>query len=408
MKSHTMHQQNVQPSPENNSFFFPAEFLDGSPSRITISSLSSPQTPESAVAAANAAVSSASLITNFGSTNISHSANDRNSSNPIGFDFSASNDDEPILLPSSKSSDGEQKKFCSKNWKAVSVEDSLVKDLTEIKTFLKSREFSATEEVADRLYSSIKYELQHTIEGKAFRINENPLFKQAKFLLTKIQVVDAETLQEIRKSNNKCILNGNCEASMLPKNNGSICSIDENSFFECSMKIQFNDVSYHHSRRQFAFKVSFYLNNLLEKPFLEKVSAPFLVLARKPNGTTHTGEKVAKKKSNPNRKRNHEETAKKDADSKEKKSKKARAETEKGQELDFDAKLTDLISTLKELDQESRSEAVNKIFKELYQFVGYGNLFNSMAMVPTPFMPGTTADAFLSQVSVDPFSFYPQ
>jgi hypothetical protein len=62
-----------------------------------------------------------------------------------------------------------------------------------------------------------------------------------------------------------------------------ISSTETNSEFICHLKIQFTDVSYHHNKKNFAFKISYFLNDDLKKPVLSLMSPTFLVLARKPN-----------------------------------------------------------------------------------------------------------------------------
>src|SRR5690606_28206522 len=47
-------------------------------------------------------------------------------------------------------------------------------------------------------------------------------------------------------------------------------------------KVQFTDVSFHHEKKFFAFKVSYFKPNNLQDPILVMLSAPFQVFARRP------------------------------------------------------------------------------------------------------------------------------
>jgi hypothetical protein len=151
----------------------------------------------------------------------------------------------------------------ARSWKTVVANGEIVKDCFDVSIFVKSRKEASSETVDEKLYSSIKYDIVH--KGK--------FIKEGYFLLCRIQVVDAETGEEIRKGKST-VLSGTTESAITSGKDGT---------FEQKMKIQFTDVSYHHDKKQFALKCSYFLNNDTNTPILVKVSPGFMVYARKPN-----------------------------------------------------------------------------------------------------------------------------
>jgi hypothetical protein len=91
-----------------------------------------------------------------------------------------------------------------------------------------------------------------------------------------LSCIDGNSKEEILKQNKTSILSGVIET-------GISSTGESNSEFNCHLKIQFTDVSYHHNKKNFAFKISYFLNDDLKKPVLSLMSPTFLVLARKPN-----------------------------------------------------------------------------------------------------------------------------
>jgi hypothetical protein len=150
----------------------------------------------------------------------------------------------------------------ARNWKTVVANREILKDF-DVSIFVKSRKDASSETIDEKLYSSIKYDIVH--KGK--------FIKEGYFLLCRIQAVDAVTGEEIRKGKST-VLSGTTESAITSGKDG---------IFEQKMKIQFTDVSYHHDKRQFALKCSYFLNNDTNTPILVKVSPGFMVYARKPN-----------------------------------------------------------------------------------------------------------------------------
>lgn len=135
-----------------------------------------------------------------------------------------------------------------------------------IKTMVKNSKQDPSEKIDEKLYSSLKYVLLHKIEPDYFT-DENG---DAGFILCRVQVVCPETGEEIRR-NGEGVLGGSIESSLR---------MDAVTH----MKIQFTSCSSHHDKKQFAFRLQYFLNSDLKDPILVKQSTPFLVYARKKTG----------------------------------------------------------------------------------------------------------------------------
>src|SRR5690606_2078454 len=118
--------------------------------------------------------------------------------------------------------------------------------------------------VPEKLYSSHKYVVEHIVCGS--------IAKDYPLLVAKIQVLNPRTNEEILK-NKKPILKGSPEAALTFQTEG----------LEGKMKIQFTDVSYHHEKGYFYFKISYFDPKDLTQSLFELVSPPFRVYARKPS-----------------------------------------------------------------------------------------------------------------------------
>lgn len=153
-----------------------------------------------------------------------------------------------------------------RGWITVFVDEQFGKDIkTELKS--KTRCENACDEVPEKMYSSLKYEIRHHATGG--------LCSEVAFLLSRITVVDSVTSEEIKKGN-KPMLKGVIE-SALTKQPGN--STDD---LYGVLKCQFTDVSYHHNKKNFCWQVSLYRPEDLDNPIMIKRSAPFQVFARKP------------------------------------------------------------------------------------------------------------------------------
>jgi len=134
---------------------------------------------------------------------------------------------------------------------------------------VRTRNDSSTGQVPERLYSSLKYEVTQEIPSHIFVQN-------SAVMMSKIQVVNPYNYEEeILKNNGKSIVKGTCEFIPLTLNNSF-------SVLFCKTKIQFTDVSYHHEKKYFALKVSYYDPNNLNEAIFVQMSAPFQVFARRP------------------------------------------------------------------------------------------------------------------------------
>lgn len=153
----------------------------------------------------------------------------------------------------------------SRQWQ-VSILNQELKKNTDInvKITLRIRGEEASSYVPDKLYSSHKYIIEHKINGKA--IDQFPLF------VSKIQVFHPSTDQEIFK-NDKPILSGIIETA-LTKGKDSL---------DGKMRVQFTDVSYHHDKGYFYFRISYFDPSNLLQPIIVLKSPPFRVYARKPS-----------------------------------------------------------------------------------------------------------------------------
>lgn len=163
----------------------------------------------------------------------------------------------------------------SRDWKIVNTSQDIQSIVNEdtVKIAIKTRDDKAGNiQVPDKLYSSLRYVLSQRLDASVLQN------KQA-VLMSKIQVVNPATQEEIRKKNNEYVIDKGNTMVELKYNADTKC-------YECTEKIKFLDNSYRHNDIKFAFKVSFYDASqpafLTRSPILEVLSAPFHVRARRP------------------------------------------------------------------------------------------------------------------------------
>lgn len=152
---------------------------------------------------------------------------------------------------------------------------------------VRTRSDNSNPQVPERLYSSLKYEMRHSVM-------RDLLLDSTNLLMCKVEVVNPQDHhEEILKTNGQKLIKGIQEVTAMSKNASS-------SALECKMKIQFTDVSYHHEKKYFAFKVSF-IDPLIHvsEPVLVLVSAPFQVFARRPTTRTKKEGSAAPQPSTP-------------------------------------------------------------------------------------------------------------
>lgn len=174
----------------------------------------------------------------------------------------------------SKKKDGDvfQKYYThSETWKIVTDDKAAFPRRDEppsenIFTMVKNSKQDPSEKIDKKLYSSLKYVLLHKVNAPYFSDENGDLG----FILCRVQVVCPDTGEEIKRDG-EGILTGNIESSLR---------MDAVTH----MKIQFTSCSSHHDKKQFAFRLLYYLNSNLKQPILVKQSTPFLVYARKKTG----------------------------------------------------------------------------------------------------------------------------
>lgn len=162
-----------------------------------------------------------------------------------------------------------------REWKLVSCSEDLKHLFNEdtVKIAIKTRDDKqANYYVPDKLYSSLRYVLTQKLDS-SFLSNKQTV------LMSKIQIVNPQSQEEIRKKNNEYVIDKGNTMVELKFNADTKC-------YECTEKIKFLDNSYRHNDIKFAFKVSFYDASqpafLTKSPILELLSAPFHVRARRP------------------------------------------------------------------------------------------------------------------------------
>jgi len=155
-----------------------------------------------------------------------------------------------------------------RSWKIVYLNTQILPD-PQVKIILKTRNDSPTEEVPEKLYSSLKYEIYQYISGSF--VNKIPL------LMSRIFVIHPDTGQEVqtKKKMIGSILKGNTEGALTH---------DQSERFWSRGKIQLQDVTFHHNKRYFIFQICYYLPSDLLKPVMIIRSAPFQVFARRQIG----------------------------------------------------------------------------------------------------------------------------
>lgn len=171
-------------------------------------------------------------------------------------------------------------------WKVIHMDNALLGDDCHFRLTIRSKGEQETSTLPENLYSSIKYHIRHCVSGSFLKNNS------IEQLLVRLQIVDPNTLYEM-KQNNKPIVRGVVESACLPphkqKTNSSKKQQKDqqpvpvnDDEISTSMKIQLTSCSYHHSRAKFAIMASYYRNSYQEQPIMVVISSPFLCFARKP------------------------------------------------------------------------------------------------------------------------------
>jgi hypothetical protein len=153
-------------------------------------------------------------------------------------------------------------------WKIVYLNSQVLPD-PQVKIILKTRNDSPSEDVPNKLYSSLKYEIYQYISGSF--VNKIPL------LMSRIYVIHPETGEEVQAKRKMVgsILKGNTEGALTR---------DHSESFSSRGKIQLQDVTFHHNKKYFIFQICYYLPCDLVRPVMIIRSAPFQVFARRQTG----------------------------------------------------------------------------------------------------------------------------
>jgi hypothetical protein len=190
--------------------------------------------------------------------------------NPALFDEPQQETATTIIQPMNSNNNGK-----SRDWRVINISQDLQHLLHEdaVKITIKTRDDKAAHhQVPDKLYSSLRYVLSQKLDSELLQNKQT-------VLMSKIQVVNPQTHEEIRKKNNEYVIDKGNTMVELKYNPDSKC-------YECAEKIKFLDNSYRHNDIKFAFKVSFYDASqpafLTRSPIVELLSAPFHVRARRP------------------------------------------------------------------------------------------------------------------------------
>jgi len=122
--------------------------------------------------------------------------------------------------------------------------------------------------------------------------NDDQIPNNCNVLMAKIEIVDPEKTEEvILKTNGQQLLKG---ISTLNSLNLDSKPFNDEVMEEClssKLKVQFTDVSYHHSKKYFAFKISIYDPALnITEPLAVTVSPAFQVFARRPSQNGRSGQ----------------------------------------------------------------------------------------------------------------------
>jgi hypothetical protein len=145
-----------------------------------------------------------------------------------------------------------------RDWKLLYRNDEVIGLEANLRIFLKSRNDQAMEYIPDRLYSSLKYEITHEIQGLSTPI-----------LLSKIQVIDPETEEEILVEGSTMLL-GNPEGVLTMGNSG-----------EHFLKSKINFRDFPHQKKSYSMRICYYLPSDLMVPVLVVQSPEFKIFTRR-------------------------------------------------------------------------------------------------------------------------------
>jgi len=214
----------------------------------------------------------------------------------------------PPILPNTKSQFCDKKTISNnrinsieRQWKVLYLQQPSA-NIKGCKIEIRTRNEEPCSVVPERLYSSLKYEIYHEIPASLFD-------EKIAVLMAKVQIVNPDKSEEeiIKRNDGNVIIKGTSSMAPVTINQEGM------DILTCRQKVQFTDVSFHHEKKFFAFKVSYFKPNNLKDPILVMLSAPFQVFARRPrkkkrklseDSSTQPAAKKPKKQQQPKKKEN--------------------------------------------------------------------------------------------------------
>lgn len=219
-------------------------------------------------------------------------------------------------------------------------------EMSEMSVMTKTRLDEPSDMIPDRLYSSLKYELQVTI----------PQSLSSSILHVKCVMVESETLQEVESED---ALKGTTEAAMTRSASSDI--------FQGILKVQIcNNLSHHKNGKQYRLEVRLFLPSDLGNAMMICRSPEFKVFARRPNKPKHL-RKTKRKLDNvlvgDGEQSKFESTNAAPVRKKTKQPSANDQQQENEEELSlFSEKLDELLATANQLDKEARKKAIQLMF----------------------------------------------
>eukprot|EP01080_Neovahlkampfia_damariscottae_P010894 gene10894-3598_t len=156
----------------------------------------------------------------------------------------------------------------NREWQVLTIDETILKEKENFLTIsCKTRTEAPQKIVPNRMYSSLKYELNLVLKNSSFVGNPLP------FVICQISVVDPFTNVEVIKNNQ----------TVLKEKTDSVLNQLENKDYQGKLKVQFTNVSYHREKKEYCWKIKFFDPKDLNKVILSMKSGSFRVYARKPN-----------------------------------------------------------------------------------------------------------------------------
>lgn len=164
-------------------------------------------------------------------------------------------------------------------WKVLSnIKDQKDREVGDkVVIEIKTRSDKAQNVLPDRLYSSLKYEFRQTV-SLGLRMTDTGV------MMCKMEIVDPDNPSvELLNANGERLVRGIQDFTAITVNKKNTC-------LEVKSKFQFTGVSYHHDKKFFAMKLSYFDPSYdMSAPVFSMISAPFQVFARRPTQKPGSG-----------------------------------------------------------------------------------------------------------------------